>query len=416
MKRWIVLTLLGINLLVVITASKEHFREDEGTYVGYATNLTHGFYTSRDPRIMDLRAGPGYALLLFPFAKLGTPWLAAKVLNAFLLLGAVLLLHQTLRLYVPDTTARWGATLMAAYPPFYRDIHLLMSETFAVFLVCAFMYLFCRASRDDPPSLGVVLGAAAALAWLALTKAIFGYVILTILIVCLLALTVRRSVFKRSAVIFALALGLCMPYLALTWSLTGRAFYWTNSGASALYWMSTPYEGELGDWQNDWKPLPVGSRIRHNHQAFLNSVSGLGTIDRSDALQHQAVLNIKSYPTKYLCNWTANVGRLFFSFPFTDTSQKLTALFYALPNTILLALVGLSAFALVVGRRPIPVEVHVLLLVAVVALAGTSLLSATARYLIPLVPLFTLWSVTVLARVMDIRIRGRTRRGSGELV
>jgi hypothetical protein len=117
--------------------------------------------------------------------------------------------------------------------------------------------------------------------------------------------------------------------------------------------------------------------------------------------------NIKANPKKYLGNWVANIGRLFFSVPFTDTPQKLSTLFYTLPNTILLTLFGLSVYASVVGRRLVPVEMYVLLVMGLVALGGSTLVSAFARYLIPLVPLFALWIVTVLARVIEVRIRGR---------
>lgn len=173
--------------------------------------------------------------------------------------------------------------------------------------------------------------------------------------------------------------------------------------------MASPYEGELGDWHNDWSELPAGSRFRQNHQQFLDSLDGLGEIERSDALHQRAVRNIQAYPEKYLRNWTANVGRLLFSFPYTDTPQKLSTLFYALPNTILLALFGVSVYALVVGHRTVPFELYILLAIGVVALGGMSLVAGGARYFTPLVPLFTLWIITVLASVIDIRIRGRTQ-------
>lgn len=98
MNRWLLLALFGTYLLVVLAASQDQFQDDEGVYVGYATNLVHGFYTYRDPVRMNLWCGPGYPLLLAPFVALGVPWLAAKVLNALLLLGGVLLFFQTLRI------------------------------------------------------------------------------------------------------------------------------------------------------------------------------------------------------------------------------------------------------------------------------------------------------------------------------
>jgi hypothetical protein len=129
-------------------------------------------------------------------------------------------------------------------------------------------------------------------------------------------------------------------------------------------------------------------------------------------MQRQAVRNIEAHPKKYLRNWAANVGRLVFSLPFTDTPQKLSTLFYAVPNTILLALFGVSLYALVAGQRLVPIELFLLLTMGGVALGGMSLVVGTPRYLIPLVPLFTLWIVTVLAGVVEIRLRGRDENAS----
>jgi 4-amino-4-deoxy-L-arabinose transferase-like glycosyltransferase len=412
MNRWMLLALFGTYLLVALAASQDQFRGDEGAYVGYATNLVQGFYTYRDPERMNLWYGPGYPLLLAPFVAVGAPWLAAKVLNALLLLGGVLLFYQTLRIYVPARTASWGALLVGLYPPFFRHLHQVLTETLAVFLVCAFAYLFCRVYRDDRQRRWFVVGAAAALAWLALTKVVFGYVIVVMLLLCLLGLPLRPALFKRAALVFGLAMVLCTPYLLYTWSVTGRAFYWGNSGGPGLYWLATPYEGELGDWQN-WSRLPDSSRFRRNHRAFFASLDGMSEIERSDSLQRQAVRNIKAHPKKFLRNWTANVGRLFFSFPFTDRPQKLSTLFYALPNTILLSLFGVSVYALVVGHRLVPVELNVLPLTGLVALGGISLVGAEARYFTPLVPLFALWIVTVLGCVMEIRMRRRHAEASG---
>lgn len=406
MTRWMLLLLFGIYMLVVLGASRDQFRMDEGTYVRYATNLAHGFYSPRSPQMVSLQEGPGYPLLLAPFAKLGLPWLAAKILNALLLLAGMLLFRKTLRMYVSQRTADWGALLMGLYPPFLRHIHLLMTETLAVFLVCAFAYLLCRAYGSHEPRRLVLLGAAAVLAWLSLTKVIFGYVVLGMLVLCLTALLLRRPAFKRAALVFALALGFCTPYLFYTWSLTGHVFYWDDQGGEVLYWMSTPYEGELGDWQ-DWSIVPAESRVRRNHEVFVDSLRGLGALQRNDALMRQAVRNIKTYPTKYVRNWVANVGRLIFSMPFTDTPQKLSTLFYALPNTILLVSFGLSLLALAVARPRVPGEIAALLMMATMAFGGSTLVSATTRFLVPLVPLFTLWIVFVLSRSFQVRIIAR---------
>ena len=53
---------------------------------------------------------------------------------------------------------------------------------------------------------------------------------------------------RTIALVYALALVWCLPYLAHTYSLTGRWFYWGSSGGMSLYWMSTPYrDGQTYD-------------------------------------------------------------------------------------------------------------------------------------------------------------------------
>ena len=56
---------------------------------------------------------------------------------------------------------------------------------------------------------------------------------------------------RTGAAILLTAFVVLSPYALYTWRLTGRVFYWANSGGTTLYWMSTPFEGEYGDWNND---------------------------------------------------------------------------------------------------------------------------------------------------------------------
>jgi len=124
------------------------------------------------------------------------------------------------------------------------------------------------------------------LAYLALTKVFFGYVIAVAAILCLGALLWRRAPELRSALaIFLVALIWCVPYLWYTHSLTGRIFYWGTSGGLSLYCMSTPYPNELGSWfsAQDVKENPELAP----HREFFAKLEGLSDVEHDDELKKQ---------------------------------------------------------------------------------------------------------------------------------
>ena len=41
-----------------------------------------------------------------------------------------------------------------------------------------------------------------------------------------------------------------IPYQVYTYSKTGQILFFSNVSGETLYWMSTPYAGEMGDWNN----------------------------------------------------------------------------------------------------------------------------------------------------------------------
>jgi len=86
--------------------------------------------------------GPGYPIILIPFVLLKLPWLAAKLLNAFFLFGALLYFHRALILWLNKTHAVILTFILGLYPPFWREVHLLLTENLVFFLICGFMFIF----------------------------------------------------------------------------------------------------------------------------------------------------------------------------------------------------------------------------------------------------------------------------------
>ena len=112
---------------------------DESRYTMYAENLTKGFYAPSDTRA--LANGPGYPLLLTPFAFLGVPWYWAKMLNPVFMFLAVCFIYSAVRNYMSEKTALFFSYLFGLYPPFFDELRYLLTEPFVLMLVSLFVFL-----------------------------------------------------------------------------------------------------------------------------------------------------------------------------------------------------------------------------------------------------------------------------------
>ena len=170
------LPLLVLYIAVILILSTNTFDGDEGRYVMYATNLSNGYYSPIEkPGVWN---GPGYPIVLVPFVLLKLPWLPAKLMNALFLFFAVLYFGRTLRLYVNERQMLILSYILGLYPPFFRQIHMLLTETLVFFLVCGFIFHFCMLCRQRKIRVVHVLLASFFLGFLAITKVFFGYVIM----------------------------------------------------------------------------------------------------------------------------------------------------------------------------------------------------------------------------------------------
>ena len=394
------LPLLLLYVIVTLVFSSNEFNGDEGRYVMYATNLSKGYYSPIGK--IYLWSGPGYPIVLLPFVLLDLPWMIAKFLNPLFLLGAILYFYYTLRLYLQERTAFLFAYVLGLYPPFCRFIFQLVTEQLTLFLICGFMFYFCKLHHDRNKFWPHLLIGSVFLGFLALTKIFFAYVILTGSILFLfMYLWQKKQVFGKSFVMFIFAILLCTPYLIYTYSLTGKAYYWGNSGGLSLYMSSSPYEGELGDIS------VLKLQGSENRREFFNELRRrkLTLVEKDEALKKRALENIINYPTKYLRNWAANVGRLLFNYPYSQDHQKLSTYFYIFPNMFLVVLSVLCIYPAYAGRKIIPFEIFALIAIGLISFSGSSLIFAEVRYFVPLVPIFMLWIAFILNNVIEIGIK-----------
>ena len=119
----------------------------------------------------------------------------------------------------------------------------------------------------------------------------------------------------------------------------------------------------------------------------------------------EAIANIRERPGCYLKNIAANISRLFFSFPYSYTRQKMTTLFYLLPNVVLLSFLWPALCVVVRSPRKRLTALYPYLLFAAVTLGGTALLSAYARMLFPVVPALLL---VIIYGLREVRLESPT--------
>jgi hypothetical protein len=401
------LVLLPFLLLYAFLALKmtphDHLILDEGRYWGFANNLLHGHFHYEEG-YQFLWSGPGYPILLMPFVAFDSPLFLLKLLNALLLYASVVYFYKMLSLYIPRNRALVAAIIFGCYYPMYEvGLPYLMTEAWAMFLTVTPAYLVCKVFRFRDYRFKTLILPAFLFGMLALTKVIFGYVLLVMILICVVIWLVRRRSNRmlQMVKIFGFALAFCLPFLIYTYSLTGKVFYWGNAGGLQLYWMSSPYEDELGDWHvaelqqtpgsNELATLKEHPQLEAHHGAFFREIAHLSPVEKDAALTKKAIENIKAHPKKFMYNWVANWGRTFFSHPLSFLKPSIGLLKYLVPNIFLIVFIVLMAVPTLRHYKRFPLEILILLVFALVYLGGISLMASYPRFLFMAVPIFMLW-------------------------
>ena len=399
--------LLVVYLTVVIVLSTNTFQGDEKGYLEYSQRLLSGLYFS-NPLDIRLWWGPGYPIILTPFIFLKSPLIIIKIMNSFFLFGGLLYLFLTLRFFIQPFGALLITFLAGLYLPFLSKLWFIYSETFVVFLACGLIYYYSSFIRQKSFSNKKLLMASLFFGFLALTKVFYGFVIAACIGVSgIIYLFYKSEEKRRTFLVCVIALAWCLPYLFGTYILTGKIFYWGTSGGLSLYWMSSPYSQEMGDW---FQPSDVFSNpeLQKNHGDLFEKITSLNELQMDRALKQKAVENIIRYPGKFFMNWIANLSRLVFSFPFSYAGQRLVILLYIIPNSILVTLLLLSALPALVNWKVVPYEIKALFMFTIIVIFGTSLLSAYARFFIPIVPFYIVWITYIYFNFLKIQLLIRT--------
>lgn len=401
---------------IIIKTNNNALQGDEGRYLTFAENLLKGFYSPPPPDI-NLWNGPGYPIILVPFVAFNLPLLCITLLNAIFYYLSVVLLFKAMISFVSYKKALILSIFWGLYYTAYIQLPEIYTEPFMYFLISLLIVCVSRAYHFSKSVYvwyaGIVLG------YIVLTKIIFGYVVLVMLVgAFVLFLTKSGSInYKKSVLILATAFVTYLPWLVYTYTLTGKTLYFGNSGGVLLYWMSTPYESESGDWKEpdltttykagSLVPANANQLLKEHHQANHRIILSYQGIERDEAYKKAAFENIKTHPVKYIKNWIANLGRLLFDFPNSYVFQSTSQLF-KLPTNVTTVLLSLACLIpTILNWRKIPFGIRFLLILTLVYLGPTTLLSAYSRFFNIIVPILLFWIAYIIQKSLSIAIRFR---------
>jgi hypothetical protein len=216
----------------------------------------------------------------------------------------------------------------------------------------------------------------------------YGYVLTGCLLIAgAMWLKGRGRTARDSAAVCGVALALCVPWLAYTYALTDKPFYWSNAGSLSLYWMSGPTADDLGD-PHAGRAVFRLDELRA-HRPLFRRLRTMHPVAADEELRRVARENIYDHPARFARNVVNNLSRLLFNFPFSFQQETAKPLFYVIPNALLLVGLGVGLVGLAREHRwwalVVPPAVFGLLGFAIhVPVAGYP------RYWYPVVPI-ALW-------------------------
>ena len=236
-----------------------------------------------------------------------------------------------------------------------------------------------------------------------MTKIIFGYVALGVAAILFIAWLRNKGHAKLGTMSRIMAIGVLflLPYLTYTFVLTGKPMYWGNTAGLSLYWMSSPYEEELGDWHGP--SLREHPKLKEHHGEFFESIAHLGPVEKDDALKAKAIENIKAHPKKFLYNCVANVGRTLFSHPLSYLKPSNGLFYYLVPNIFLIVFTIAFLWPTIRYHRRYPTEMLVLLFMALLYFGETIPVASYARFFFLIVPILLWWIGFSLDRFVRLR-------------
>lgn len=425
------LPILVAYIVIVVLFGADVPLGDGIRYWAYAGNLLNGTYAT--PDVDMLHMGPGYPLILAVFRFLNSPLLFPLLLNAILLYLGVYYYYKTAILYITPKIVIISAYLLAFWDPFLLYwMQKLYSESLVVFLISFFSYHFILYFKTKNKKNFVLSGIA--IGYLALTKVIFGYVIAVAILLSAIMYFIKnyKELANQSFKVFGLGLLLCLPYLGYTFSLTNKLFYWGNTGGELLYWTSSPYKTDLGEWHTGGPEMNdffaeryeqfsgfdaeyvyqvnqvITDRIVNDHKSFKVELDGLNSFEADAHYKNEAFKNIKEQPLNFVKNWIMNIGRITLGYPHALYAKPPFSPFMSLLNIIkssfLLVFFVVAVSLSFLIRKTLDKEVIFVLITSLIYFGGVSFLAAQSqRFLIPILPVLFFFIIYSINKTIKLK-------------
>jgi hypothetical protein len=392
---------LLLYFVIAIVFAPNKYVLDEYRYVQYANNLLVGHFSSPAPNI-ELWTGRGYPATIAPFLFLKLPLMVLRLLNGCFLYFSLIVFNKCVNIYTSENGLSIYTILLGLYFPVYISLPFIMTECMTWFLISIISWLFIKTLKKENISWKWILITGFMIAFLAMVKVIFGYVILAMIIFSagMLWNTKFRLSATKSLYIFSFALLLCFPYLIATYSVTGKVFYWSNSSSMSLFTISAPYANDYGDWKSE------GDMLKNpNYKAFESSIINLSDSGKDNAYKKKAIENIKAHPLKYFSNCVANLGRMLFDYPYTSTDQSPRNYFYLLPDMFVFVFMMITLGLSAIHYKKLSAEMFFLLVFILIYLGGSMLVSAYCRMFYVTMPFWMLFFCYVFNRVAILEVK-----------
>ncbi len=409
---------LVVFIIYVLMFPTNGLEGDQPRYLWYAHNLIHGFFSPSPPDVL-LQNGPGFPLILVPFLALGLPLIWLTILNAFFYYFSIIFLYKSLQLLVSQKITLFFSFFWACYYLAYQNLPFIHTETFTYFLVSIFIFALVKVFKPDTQRQAkkYILLSGFIMGYIVLTKIAFGYVLMFMLAGnALLWITKRKAInYRKGFVIALIAFATVAPYLIYTYTLTGRMFFWSTNGGESLYWGSTPYKGEYGDWKLTLEQGPVdmgnydipgsGDSLKAHHQKDYDEIySYKYKVEQQDAFYRIAKKNILTHPLKYLENCFFNASRMIFHYPFSMAIQRPKVLFVFPVNGIILTFILFCLIPTFLNWRKLIYPIRFMLIFSLLYFCESSMVTAYVRMFTVIVPILFIWFALIFQKSVRIKI------------
>lgn len=412
------LPFLFIYLILVILFPTNGESGDQERYLIYSQFIING-QLPLDKEFVLLGNGPGYSIILIPFLLFNLPLISITILNAIFYYLSIIFLFKSLKKVTTFKLALSLSLFWGFYINLYEQIIVISPETFVTFLIVLLIYFLLKVFSEDKGRIsklnliipGIIIG------FIALVKPIFGYVLMVSVLFSLILFILNKNSYsyKKLFAILSIALITTIPYLAFTFQQTGKIFYWSSLGGNNLYWMSSPYENELGDWFPDINRIPnfakeanlvkgASDSLITNHKDDFLYILQFEDSKRDKVYKKIALENIKTHPIKYFYNIINNAGRIIFNYPYSYSTQKTSTLVRIPFNGLIISLCLLALLPTLVNWKKVLFPIRFLLLFVFIYLSGSILASAETRMFTIIVPILLFWIAFIFNKSIKYKI------------